>query len=209
MHFISHKQRILLAAGLLGVIASWGAHAEIKCWTNNQGVRECGNSIPPEYAQQGHEKVNEQGIVIDAKDRALTDEEIAEQERKAKLEAERQRELEAEKRRDAILLQTFSSERDIITARDDKLTAMEAQIKVTESRIEKLQIDLNKRVEQAAAQERAGKETPEALLQDIESLRRQIESNREFIAETRADQERVREEYQANLERFRELKGNK
>ena len=31
------------------------AGAGIKCWTNNDGVRECGNAVPPEYAQQGHE----------------------------------------------------------------------------------------------------------------------------------------------------------
>lgn len=206
MGFTSHKQPILIAAGLFGVLLSSAAGAGIKCWTNSEGVRECGNSVPPEYSQKWHEEVSEQGIVIDKRDRALTEEEIAEQERRAAEEAARQREIEAKKRQDAILLQTFSSEGDILTARDDKLAAMDAQIKLTESRIEKLEADLNKRMGQAAAEERAGKQPPKALTEDIESLRRQIQTNKEFIAETRADQERIKAEYQADLERFRELK---
>ena len=38
------------------------AHGRIKCWTNSEGVRECGNTIPPEYAQKSHEEVSEQGV---------------------------------------------------------------------------------------------------------------------------------------------------
>lgn len=206
MVFMSHKQQILLAAGLFSLSINPAAGGGIKCWINDEGVRECGNSVPPEYSHKGYEALSEHGIVIDERQRALTEEEIAEQKRRAAQEAERQRQMEAQQRQDAILLQTFSSERDIITARDDKLSAMEAQIKLTESRIEKLEADLNKRMEQAAAAERAGKQPGEALTDDIDSLRRQIQSNKDFITETRADQEHVKAGYEADLERFRELK---
>jgi hypothetical protein len=27
------------------------ADAAIKCWTNKEGVKECGDTVPPEYAQ--------------------------------------------------------------------------------------------------------------------------------------------------------------
>jgi len=206
MRFSDYKYSVALVAGFIGFGIGTGAGAEIKCWTNSEGVRECGNKVPPEYAQQGHKEISEQGIVIDKKERALTDEEIAERERQAAMEAERQRALEEQRRQDKILLQTFSSEEDIITARDDKLSAMDAQIKLTESRIDKLRVDLDKLKEQAAAKERAGNELPAELLEDIESLRRQIQSNEEFIAEIRADQERIRKNADADLKRFHELK---
>lgn len=206
MRFSDYKYSVALVAGLIGLGISSGAGAGIKCWTNSEGVRECGNKVPPEYAQQGHKEISEHGIVIDEKERALTEEEIAERERQAAMEAERQRAQEDQRRQDKILLQTFSTEEDIITARDDKLSAMEAQIKLTESRIDKLRADLDKRMEQAAAMERAGKEPAEELLEDIGSLRRQIQSNEEFIAEIRADQERIRKNADADLKRFRELK---
>lgn len=206
MLLTSHKHVLLLTAGIIGLSASFSAGAEIKCWTNSEGVRECGNTVPPEYAQQGHKEISEHGIVVDEKERALTEEEIEARERQAAIEAEKERAREAQRQKDKILLQTFSSEEDIVTARDDKISAMEAQIKLAESRIDKLQADLDKRSAQAAAAERAGKEPAAELLEDIESLRRQIETNKAFIADTRAEQERIRAEAQADLERFRELR---
>lgn len=204
MPFYSHKHSIVLAAGLLGFAVSAGA--EIKCWTNDQGVRECGNSVPPEYAQQSHKRINEQGIVIDEKERAPSDEELAEQKRQAAIEAEKARERAKQRKQDSILLETFSSEDDIISARDDKVAAMNAQIKLAESRLKKLRASLNKRMEKAAAKERAGNTPAETLLQDIESLRRQIQTNEDFIADTEADREQIKSEYNADLERFRQLK---
>lgn len=206
MRLTSHKSSYVFMVALLGLALSPGASAGIKCWTNKEGNTECGDTVPPEYSQQGHKEINKQGIVIDEKERALTEEEIEARERQAAIEAEKKRAMEEQRRQDRILLQTFSTEEDIITARDDKLAAMEAQIKLAESRIEKLQADLDKRVKQAAAAERTGKEPSAALLDDIESLRRQIETNKEFISDTRAEQERIRAEAEADLKRFRELK---
>lgn len=42
--------KFLAAACLLTLVASMQANAAIKCWTNNEGVRECGNRVPPEYS---------------------------------------------------------------------------------------------------------------------------------------------------------------
>ena len=50
-------------------------HARFKCWTNSDGVRECGENVPPEYAQQGHEEINKLGITVDKQERAMTEEE--------------------------------------------------------------------------------------------------------------------------------------
>lgn len=181
--------------------------ADIKCWTNSDGVRECGNRVPPEYAQGGYSEVSPQGIVVDEQERALTDEEIAERRRQAEQEAARQRELEDQRRQDRILLYTFSNEADLITARDDKLAAMDAQIRLAESRIDKLEAELEKKTERAASAERSGREPGEELLADIDSLKRQIRSNTGFIENIRAEQARVKAEYDADIERFRNLKG--
>ncbi len=208
MRFIKLNARVILAAGFLSLTMSSYAGSkgsDIKCWTNSEDVRECGNKVPPEYSQQEHRELSEQGIIIDYTQRALTDEELAEQKRQAKLEAERERKLQQQRRQDAILLQTFSSERDIVTSRDDKLMAMDAQIKLAESRIDKLREDLDKRMKKAAADERSGQVSPPELLEDIESLRRQISSNEAFIAETRAHQQALETVYNKDIERFRKL----
>ena len=68
----------LLAMLLLSATA---AQAKFKCWTNNEGVKECGNAVPPEYAQQGHEVMNKHGVARESK-KAKTLEELT-QEREA------------------------------------------------------------------------------------------------------------------------------
>lgn len=195
---------LLLSIALLFTVHP--AQARIKCWTNKDGVRECGDRIPPEYSQKKHEVVNRQGLVIEEEERAKTEEELAEEKRQAKIQAEKER-LAAEKRReDEILLHTFSSVKDIETARDAKIAALESSIALAERRNEKIQEDLDSRVKQAAADERAGKEPSEELLRDIEDLQRQIKANNEFIEETRREQQEVREAYAEDIKRFNELK---
>ena len=46
------------------------AMAGFVCWTNNDGVKECGNSVPPEYAQKETRKRDSQGRVTEIKERA-------------------------------------------------------------------------------------------------------------------------------------------
>ena len=65
---------------LLALLLPFHAHA-FKCWTNNEGVRECGNVVPPEYAQQKTRTINERGITTEVKERAKTKEELAEMKR--------------------------------------------------------------------------------------------------------------------------------
>jgi len=56
----------VLAAALLPLPASAG----IKCWTNDDGVRECGNTVPPEYAQKSHRELTGEGITVSTTKRA-------------------------------------------------------------------------------------------------------------------------------------------
>jgi hypothetical protein len=182
------------------------AAGAIKCWTNSEGVRECGEHVPPEYAQQGLEIIKESGVVEETQ-RAKTPQELAEEERKAAELARVEAEKKEKERQDSILLATFSTVEDIERVRDEQIQALEATISVTRTRNAKIQQDLDKRIEAAAAEERAGKTPNEALLKDIDSLRRQVANNEEFIVAKHAEQESIRAQYAQKIERFRELKG--
>ena len=55
---------VMVCLGLPAAAA--GARAPgpaIKCWVNKDGLRECGNVVPPEYAQGGHSQVTPSGTV--------------------------------------------------------------------------------------------------------------------------------------------------
>ena len=183
------------------------ASARIKCWTNHEGVRECGQVVPPEFAQQGHEELTKHGTVRDEVERAPTEEEVAAIE--ARKEQERlEREIQKEQaRQDKILMNTFSSVEGIEATRDEKIAALNTTINLTNKRTENIQEDLDKRIERAAAQERSGKQPSEKLLESINSLKRQIKNNEAFIAEKRREQEQLRARFAEDIARFKELKG--
>lgn len=197
---------VIVAVALLAAAAAQPSAAAIKCWTNNEGVRECGETVPPEFAQQGHAVIKESGVVQETQ-RAKTPEELAEEERKAKEAADAAAAVKEKARQDSILLATFSTIEDIERVRDEQVTALEATISVTKTRNAKIQEDLDKRIAAAAAEERAGKAPNEALLKDIESLRRQVANNESFVDAKHDEQDEIRAIYDAKIQRFKELKG--
>jgi hypothetical protein len=181
--------------------------AAIKCWTNKEGVRECGNTVPPEYAKQGHEELNKAGITVDHTTRAKTAEELAADEEaaaKAATEAAAERERAA---KDRVLLDTFSSVDDMIFARDGRITSIGSQIKLAESQIEKLDKNLQEIISAAAEIERQGQKPSEKTESDIANVRQQIDRKRAFIEAKRLEQESVRKQFDTDIARFQELKG--
>lgn len=110
--------------------------AAIKCWTNNEGYRECGNIVPPEYAQKETRTLNKRGLTTEIKQRAKSREEIL-QERQERSERE-QAETEAKQKRevqaasDRVLLSTFLTPEDIIAARDRKIAVFDGYLELSQ-----------------------------------------------------------------------------
>ena len=182
-----------------------GETKKLLCWTNSDGVRECGDRLPPEYAQQGHEELDKRGMVVKETERVKTEEELAEEKKKAAIKAEEERAVMEQTKKDKILLDTFTSVKDIEVARDSKIATLESSISIAAKRGEKIQLDLDRRVNQAAAAEQAGKTPPEHLIKDIESLKRQIKGNNDYIANTRKEEEEVKASYERDIARYKEL----
>ncbi|MGM0593623.1 MAG: hypothetical protein ACQETD_03710, partial [Pseudomonadota bacterium] len=151
------QKAVLLSVIAGAVLFAGSSQARIKCWTNSEGVRECGNAIPPEYAQQESETINERGLTVERQERAKTKEELAEERRRAEEEARRKaeeaRRREEQARYDRVLLSTFLSEQEIIESRERKVGAIDATIEVTRITIDKLEADLEKEQKRAAGYE--------------------------------------------------------
>ncbi|MFT5396329.1 MAG: hypothetical protein ACI85N_001527 [Gammaproteobacteria bacterium] len=198
---------LIIMFALSGLTLSGTAQARMKCWTNNEGVRECGNKIPPEYAQKEHQELGKGGLVREKTERAKSDEELAEARRLEKELAEQEKVDAEKKKQDQILIATFSNVSDIERARDERVTALESTIKLTKARNDKIHLDLDKRIQTAADAERAGKVPPEDLLKDIDSLKRQTNNNNTFIEGKRAEQEEIKKAHAIDIARFKKLKG--
>lgn len=200
-----------LLGALLLALAPFPASAGFKCWTNKEGIRECGNAVPPEYAQQEHREISETGITINRTTRAKTDEELRkereEQARLAALKAEEERKKREQAARDRVLLHTFTTEEDLLLARDGQLAAIDTRILHTEQVLEQLQKSLEELRAEAAKMERSGKAISPKLMRKIAKVQGQIENSHAFIAERRRHKAELAAQFEADLIRYRELKG--
>lgn len=193
------------------------SHAGIKCWTNKQGVRECGNVVPPEYSQQETRTINKRGMTTEITERAKTREELEAEKAKweaetAQREEEERRQAEEENRRkeqetnDRVLLATFLTEEDIIRSRDRKLSAIDGTIELARITRDKLLEKLEREQKNSDRYQKQGKPLPETLRNDIESLNKQIDDKESYIASKVRERQELMDKYDADLKRFRVLK---
>lgn len=175
-------------------------------WVDKQGNVYYGDMVPPEYAAQGNKEISEQGVVVKTNAPPPTEAQRAEAQRLEKLKAEKAR-IAAEKRdHDRMLLSTFSNEDDLIMTRNGKVASIDAMINATKSRNLSLQKSLDAMRASAAERERNGQVIPIKLSNDIASMHTQINDNLSYIASKQREQEQLRTQFEADLERFRELK---
>lgn len=207
----THRLCYLFATTFVLLTAAGQAQAGIKCWKNHEGVRECGNTVPPEFAQKGHETVSKQGFTKERVGAAKTIEALEKERAAAKLQAEAERKAAKEtaerEAADRVLLDTFASVDDIVMTRDGQIAHLDSQIRLVESHIEKLQANLNQMIERAADVERKGKKPSEEMVANIANVRGQIAENEEFIANKHAEQDEIRARFDNDIERFQALKG--
>jgi hypothetical protein len=177
-------------------------------WVDENGQTRYGDRIPPQYAKKRNETLNNQGIVVETKAAAKTPEQLAEEKRLAVLKAEQERERQEQAREDRILLDTFTNEDEMILTRDGKIEAIEAVIRITEGRIHKTKQRLSALNGRAADLERAGKPVPDQLKADMAEARGQIQHNLDYIENRKREQQKIREKFARDIQRFRELKSD-
>ena len=135
-----------------------------------------------------------------------TEGELADRERQ-RVEAERQRKLEEEQaRRDALLLSTYGHENDILYVRDRKLEQLESSVSASKETLNSLRATLERLEKQAAQEQRGGGAVSEDTGTNIERSKAQIERHEAAIVAKRKEQENLRQQYDAELKRYRELK---
>lgn len=200
----------LTALTLISIFISQPVMAgKIKCWRNNEGVRECGAYVPPEFSQKRTETRDKSGRVVEVKERAKNEAEIAEIKRQEELKKIEDAKRAEQKKKDNILLKTFSTERDINMLRDSKINVIEGILIVTNSNNKALRKKLEKLQKKAANIERRGKKPPENILSDIKAIEARLNKNMASIKDKRKEQKIICNTFAEDLEHFRELKNKR
>lgn len=128
-----YRPVILALAGSLALVAATGLAAEpgggkTYRWKDKDGVTHIGDSIPPEYASQAHEELNNRGVPVRSQPRELTPEEAAAEQKRAAEEARR-------RQWDSYLLTTYTKVADIEMLRDERVAQIDGQIELARSSI--------------------------------------------------------------------------
>lgn len=198
---------LTLAALALGAIAT-PVEAQYRYrWVDENGTTQISDRVPADAARFRVEVLNNRGMVIRVMEAAMTDEERAEAARVAEEEAAAEAAAEAQARRDNMLLQSYTSVADLERARDGRLQALAAQIRVSRAAVESLQENVDNLQAQKDQRENSGQPVPEDLTNRLAAAREQLEANERFAVAREREYAEIEETFIADIARYRELRG--
>ena len=179
----------------------------IKCWTNNDGMMQCGDVIPEEYTQQEHQKYNEQATVIGTQNRAKTKEEIAEERRIEREKKEAEERAHKKRVEDQKLLDLYSSEEDIETTLRATLSNVDASIERFEMFIQQAEknLDALENSLNVDSSRHLNEKQRTEIEQDIRSVKRNISSNRMTLEAKKNEKAGIERKFKSDLERYRSI----
>lgn len=196
----------LFTLSMVLLSCSFTAQAKMYKWVDENGQMHFGDKIPPQYLVKEHDELNEQGVKIKHREAAKTAEEKAEERR---LEKERKKAALVEKKkkqRDRVLLDTYTTERDLIVARDSRLDAVGSQIQLAETIIS----DSNKKIESMEQQvteiKASNREVPIDLYNRIDREKQQVAVQSKVMESHIKRRDEITVQFNGYIKRFKVLK---
>jgi hypothetical protein len=173
-------------------------------WVDKDGVTHYGDHVPPEYASQEQHILNSQGYEIKHLDAQKSADQAAAEE-KTKLDAE-QRQL-----RDKNLLSTYASVQEIERLRDQRLTLVADQIKVTNQfldtlngRMKKMRAD-SLRFRPYSTDPKAPS-MPDQMAEDLVRLASDMRTQEQNLKQKHSEESAMSIQFESDIDRFKELK---
>lgn len=194
-------------AAVLAALAAAPAMAQkpgkkVQCWTDKNGQRMCGDRIPPEYAGQKRD-VMQDGRVIGTIDASKT-----EDERQAEI-ARKKAEEEQKKRaqQDRALLEMYRSQSDIVAMRDERLALIDSRTQAAEKNATDTDKSLAGLRARAEAQQQKEGKVDDKLAKQIKSFEKSQSENKNALERYRKDRETLLEKFDRDYMRYAELRG--
>ncbi len=195
---------LALACATGSAWAQNSTQGQVYRWVDEHGVVHYGDSIPPKYARDSREILNNQGVEIGHVDAAKTPAQLA-----AEARAHQQR--VAQKQHDYFLLSTYTSVRDIESLRDERLSQIGAQQTAAQQYVQSLQSRLTS-LQSRAQQFKPYNTRPDAarmpddLAQELVQTLHEVRVQDQAIQARSRQEAQVRAQFQSDIERFEQLK---
>jgi hypothetical protein len=201
----------LIAAGftLASVTLSMAASNDSKSpvvyrWVDEHGVVHYGDRVPPQYAQQEASVLNRHGVEVGR----VSAEKSPEQVEAANREQE---ELRKQKQHDDFLLATYTSVADIEQLRDERLQQLKGQRVAAEQYIAGLHerlLGLQARaiLFKPYSTSSGARRLPDDVAEQLVRTLNEIRTQRTALTAKDQQESAVREQFQADIDRYRELR---
>ena len=195
--------RTIVAAVL--ILAATTLAAATYRWKDKDGNVHYGEAVPPEYADQPYDVINDAGLVIERVEDTTVPEAVREQEK----QQEERKPLISEAQRavqyDRLLVIQYSSEDEIIAALENEV----AQLGYDRAIIEQSSVStvkaIREHIRQAADQQRANQPLSEQQRNSIGQLYARLDADAEKSRALDRREAQIRERFNKDLERYRFL----
>ena len=193
---------------LLGASAASAEEKKLYKWTDAEGNVYYGDSIPAEYAERPKTVLNDQGVAVDELEGKKTEEQLAQEARDREIAVAQ----ELQKRADMALLNTYLSVEEIVMHRDRRVELFQAQARVTELYLKNLERRMKSLRDDASnfrpySDDENAPMIAEDLADDLRETRDTISRHERNLAKYEADERAIIERFNADIERFKILKG--
>ena len=149
------------------------------------------SSIPPEFVAKGYEVLGHNGQVVRVVDPAPAPEDLA------RIEQERALMSQYE-----VLARRYSSEADILQARDRRLAHLTANIAILRGNIGNLNGQIDTLMSKAAQFEREGREVPAHIFKNIDELRLEIASTEDVLKSRIHEHDEIQEKFAEDVKLY-------
>jgi hypothetical protein len=176
-------------------------------WTDDQGVVHYGDQVPPEFAREERVVLNSYGVALETQYPVRTAEQVAAERQAATAQAAEQ----AAFQRDQILLSTYLTVEEILALRDRRVELLGGQIVVTENYLGTLRTKLKSLQSEAGAfqpysSDPAAPAIDPGLDAELADTIDSVTRYEQTLADIRSKQVKLMASFEADANRFRELK---
>jgi len=180
--------------------------ARVYKWVDKKGQVHFSDTIPVEYIKNKHEELNQQGGIIKQFPAAETPAQRQQRIRR-QAEQEKARLIERKKQlRDRVLLDTYTTERDLILARDARMDAINSQIRLAESIIKDSSTKIKALNQQIKNIKKSGRVVPKDYFQRLANEKQTVQLHTTVAAEDKKRRQQIEQQFSDYLKRFRALK---
>lgn len=166
----------------------------------SDGVVHLNRILTDDAIRSGYQLLDAQGRVLEEVEGVNLNDEEARQRRIQQAQQARE---------DEELLRLYAGPDDAERARDRKIDALKLSISYEDNNLSQLEMKLDDEISTAARSERAGQPVPDAVLEAMERLKRQIATSKQKLESFEREIGEVNKEYSPIIKRLNEIKASK